>query len=344
MKVLNIKSIPIDKVMLELADLLEAEIIEDCKEFTLSIPKRLGSGYIRGVAFGNGLGFINYACTFNEDVEINFIRNRVHPLKFIYTLDGILVHQFEETEKEQDLEKFQYCVLASQSSFGHVIKFSKDETLMFNSLEIDRRIYYSLMSCSIEKMDEQLKDLFKDVLAKEAFYHKGYYSLEIADIFQQIEDFEGKEAFRKIFLESIVQQMLLQEVTQFDIEVSGENAKVLLKKHEIKAIEEANLIIMNEIANLPTIKEISYRVGLNSNKLQDGFRRMYQTTVNGHVKDKRLEMSKKLLSTSNLTIAEISDQIGITSKSYFSKIFKETYKMSPNEFRKKNSHTTDCNR
>jgi len=202
-------------------------------------------------------------------------------------------------------------------------------------MEINREVYSSYLSCSIEKMDGTLKGLFKDIKAQDSFYYKGFYNLEMADLLGQIEHYDGMVSFRKIFLESMVNRMLLQELSQFEAEYSKDSSVVVLQKHEIAALAEANLIITNEISNLPTIKQISYRVGLNPNKLQDGFKRLYGSTVNAYVRDKRLEISKELLLNTLQNMAEISDQVGITSKSYFSKMFKDVYGMSPNEFRKK---------
>jgi len=337
MKVFKIKSIPIDQVILELGGLLGLSIENECEEYTIKIPASIGSGYIKGVAFPTGLGFINYACTFKEDIEIHYIRNRVHPLKFIYNRNGILNHNFEENDEFIELEPFQYCVLASQSKLGHIFKFSKNTYSVFNSMEINREVYSSYMSCSIEKMDGTLKGLFKDIKAQDSFYYKGFYNLEMADLLAQIEHYDGMVSFRKIFLESMVNRMLLQELSQFEAEYSKDSSVVVLQKHEIAALAEANLIITNEISNLPTIRQISYRVGLNPNKLQDGFKRLYGSTVNAYVRDKRLEISKELLLNTLQNMAEISDQVGITSKSYFSKMFKYVYGMSPNEFRKKNT-------
>ena len=47
----------------------------------------------------------------------------------------------------------------------------------------------------------------------------------------------------------------------------------------------------------------------------------------------RLECSRELLRTTELTIAEIGYKVGFSSPAYFSKCFKDQYNMTPNEFR-----------
>lgn len=49
---------------------------------------------------------------------------------------------------------------------------------------------------------------------------------------------------------------------------------------------------------------------------------------------KRLEFSKRLLSTSNMTVAEIADASGFNSTSYFVKAFKQEFHLTPLQYKK----------
>lgn len=335
MKIFEITSIPIDEVVRELGSLLQTEVINNCGEYYMEIPSHLGTGFIRGVSFDHGLGFIQYGCNFKEDMEIRFIRNGTHPLKFLYVLEGELTHLFNGDKKANKLEKFQQSIVASKSKIGHVLRFYKNLEILLNSLEINRKKFYPKLECSIDEMEKGLRELFKDVDARNTYYHEGYYNLELSDLFQQVQELKCEPGIRKIFLEGMVFQMLYEELHQYYTEKNSRD-KVLLRKNEIAAIEEAVLIIQNEISNLPNIREIAYRVGLNSNKLQDGFKRMYGTTVNKYIREKRIEKAGEYLRNTNLNISEISDKLGLSSRSYFSKIFRNKYGLTPVEFRKKN--------
>ena len=63
---------------------------------------------------------------------------------------------------------------------------------------------------------------------------------------------------------------------------------------------------------------------------------MHQTTVNGYIQHRRMLHAKTLLNDTDFNISEIVEKLGLSSKSYFSKIFKETYGISPSEFRQNN--------
>ena len=49
--------------------------------------------------------------------------------------------------------------------------------------------------------------------------------------------------------------------------------------------------------------------------------------------NRRMQKAKDLLETSDLTISEISIQVGITNLSYFSRIFSEEFGQSPTQFK-----------
>lgn len=48
-----------------------------------------------------------------------------------------------------------------------------------------------------------------------------------------------------------------------------------------------------------------------------------------------MEKARHLMENTNLNITEITYRIGINSRSYFSKLFKERYSMSPKQYMQK---------
>ena len=83
-----------------------------------------------------------------------------------------------------------------------------------------------------------------------------------------------------------------------------------------------------------SVSQLSIDYGLSQAKLQDGFKFIYKRTVTEFIRHIRLEQSRNLMKTTDLNISQIVYSIGFTSRSYFSKIFKEKFGLSPNEFKK----------
>jgi AraC-like DNA-binding protein len=182
-------------------------------------------------------------------------------------------------------------------------------------------------------MSDDLKRLFKDTEAKSEFYHDGFYSLKLADSIQEIESFDEGDFLRKIFLEGKAYQLLTKQILDYQDDLKAIEDRSILRQSEIKLIEKAASILKQELARSQTVETIAKRVGLNANKLQEGFQHLYRMTVNQFVHQTRLEIAKDYLLNTEYSISQIVEELGLTSGSYFSKIFKNRYGVTPSNFR-----------
>lgn len=335
MNSIEVNSLPLKDVIRDIAKLFNISYSENCGEYLLQLPPSVGEGSIRGINFEGGLGLIQYNCLFNEDMEIHFVVNHIHPLKFLYTVEGMLLHRFENEDELHEIEQYQSAIVASNKHNGHVLLFKANQKINVNSLEIDRKKFQSKMECDINSLDNELETLFKDIKANDAFYYNGNYSLGIADILNDMLAFSAENFTRKLFLEGMAYQILTEQILQYQDDQMDENSRMLLRSSELKQIQSISYLIESNISDIPTVENLAKEAGLNVNKLQAGFKKLYGTTVNNFVQVKRLDAAYNLLTKTDLSISEIVDAIGLSSKSYFSKIFKEKHSISPSEFRKK---------
>ena len=97
-------------------------------------------------------------------------------------------------------------------------------------------------------------------------------------------------------------------------------------------IEEA----VNAIKRKPefpyTVTDLSKEYGLSPTKLQEGFKVMEGTTVTNFIRNERLILAEELIQTSDMNISEIVYSIGFTSRSYFSKIFRNKFNCTPKAY------------
>lgn len=286
MNIVEVKSIPINKVMADLAQSFSTDLENNCGEYSLKLPRQWGKGTITGIDFGNGVGLIYYDCTFFKDTEIRFIVNSVHPLKFLYSLEKEFYHRFENEEDVHVVEQYQNVIVASSGHNGHILKFKENSHTVINSLEITRLDFEHKMYCELQTLDEELNKLFKDTAAVKTFYYKGYYSLKISDLFYAMLQIKKDGIVRKILLEATALSMLGEEILQYQdsLKKDDDGSKGLLTRVEVKLIDEASLLIRTEIEDLGTVEMIARKVGLNVNKLQNGFQYMYNLSVNDYVK------------------------------------------------------------
>lgn len=105
-----------------------------------------------------------------------------------------------------------------------------------------------------------------------------------------------------------------------------------LNTFEMKQLEILTEQIKKEPEKQYTIKEICKQTGLSVSKLQLGFKEMHNTTVALFIRNVRLEMALDLLTKTNMNIAEVVYSIGLTSRSYFCRVFKKRFKCSPKNY------------
>ncbi|MGB6150787.1 MAG: AraC family transcriptional regulator [Pricia sp.] len=335
MKTIQVNSLPLKDVIADIARAFGVDYTASCDEYALFLPTQVGEGWIRGINFENGLGILQYDCTFVEDTEIQFVINEVHPLKFLYCTEGELVHSFGESNNLHTIEKYKKAIVASSKHNGHILHFKAGIHVVVNSLEIARNRFAQKVACDLKSLNKPLKDLFTDVKASKEFYYDGFYSLQLADSFTEIEAFDGDNFLRKLFLEGKAYQVLTRQIIEYLDDLKEENKRSVLKTADVRQIKEAAALLRDELSNGQTIKSLSKQVGLNPNKLQKGFQHFYNASVNQYLHTIRLEHAKELLLNTNHSIAQIVEAVGLSSKSYFSKIFKEKYGDKPSQFRSK---------
>ena len=333
MKTIVARSIPFKDVMSDLAKEMGTTFSKSCEEFILEIPSNFGSGTIKGINFSEGIGVLMYDCMFYEDLEIQFILDEVHPLKFLFCERGSFKHSFEESPREHLVEELQNIIVSSDRNKGHILKFKANVHATVNSLEIDRKKFIKAMTCEIEGLNSILESLFLDIEGDKLFYYHGSYSLKMANAFSQIAAFPQKEFERNLFLHGHAYNMLSIQILEYQDALSSEDSRSILLKREINLVKKAARIIDEDILNFDTVQNLSQSVGLNQNKLQNGFKELFGNTVNGYVQDKRLAVASGLIKNSEHSFSEIAYMVGISSKSYFSKIFKERYGITPSKIR-----------
>ncbi len=81
--------------------------------------------------------------------------------------------------------------------------------------------------------------------------------------------------------------------------------------------------------------------GLSIYSLSRLFTNQIGTSFSDYVNRHRLDAACLLLCSTHLAISEISDKVGFSNASYFSKMFKQTYHTSPSSYRKEHADSLD---
>lgn len=329
---IDVNTLPVKDIIQDISEKLGAPVRDDSGELVIDIPEEFGEGFIRGSSFDSGIGIVSYFCRFNQDVEINFSLNTVHPLKFIFCSEGTVTHYFQEDEILHPIDPFQNIIVSSSGYNGHVLKFKANVQTHVSSLEIIRSSFSHRTNYNFRDLDPTLQELFQDEVSKKQFFYQGNYSLKAADIMEEIntKDFTG--FLRSVYLEGKSYQMLVIQIAQYQDDESLEKLPKILRKSDIQKVDYVARRIQGDLGSNLSVESLAKEAGTNVNKLQEGFKYVYDLTVNKYIQHKKLEAAKEMLMTSEKNISEIVLAIGLNNRSYFSKIFKEKYGVNPKYF------------
>lgn len=327
-----VKALPVEEIIESLSKQLKTPIKRDGGERTIELPEKMGQGFIRGTSLTSGVGIIEYNVTFYKDIEIHFTINQTHPLKFIFCSEGRVNHAFEENMDTHTIDTYQNVIVSSSGHNGHILYFKANETSHVFSLEIIRAEFNKRKNFGYKDIDPKLKKLFEDDVARELFFYQGNYSIQAANIVEAMASKEHTGFLRSIFLEGKAFEMLAKQISQFNDDQQNGNKSVLLRRSDVEKVKRAVEIINKDLNHNYSVDQLAKEVGTNVNKLQEGFKYMFDLTVNKYVQQVKLEAAKNMLSNSDHNISQIVGQIGLNNRSYFSKIFKEKYGVTPKHF------------
>ena len=106
----------------------------------------------------------------------------------------------------------------------------------------------------------------------------------------------------------------------------------LIQKYS-NPIRQTIAFIHQNLGNTLTLEIIAQNVGFSRTYITHRFKKEVGITPMQYILNKRIEIAKQLLISTNRSIQNIANSVGITDWSYFSKLFKENVGTTPTEYR-----------
>ncbi len=331
MKTTSIKTAKIKNIFNQLCQKLKGTLSVSANEYILEIDNELGQGSIRGITFKGGISYVEFDVLFREDFTLAIDSPNASPIYFAYCSQGSLMHSFGTTTKKRELHKFQTGILTSKTGQEHCLHFKKDD----NALKTSLIVVNTTSEAAAQKKDLNFKlhqTFFKT--DDENFMYVGSLNLKIEDKIQQLKAIKEEGMVRSLNLEGLVHMILALEIKQHtdDLENLGKNIGSLTVR-EMEEIRELSSFIQNYPEVQFTLQYLSRKSGLSPTKLQEGFKSMHDRTVSDYIREVRVQKAEELIKNTDLNISEVVYTIGLTSRSYFSKIFKQKYDCSPKRYK-----------
>ena len=103
-------------------------------------------------------------------------------------------------------------------------------------------------------------------------------------------------------------------------------------EENVEKIKTAKRIVIENMAEPPSLQQLADEVGLSVAKLKEGFKHLYGESVFNFLLDYKLEYARKQLLSRKFNVSEISLQIGYSTASHFISAFKKKYGTTPKQY------------
>lgn len=301
------------------------------RETELNIDKDIAVGSIKGINLENGITFLEFDLTCNEDIKIVVDNSNKETVNFIYCSEGNMRHAFGNSNNTTLIEAFQTSIIANINSSTNTILFDKDSEIKTTLISVNVGSKYKTNS-----IKNKIKETFL-TSKNEDFFYCGSHNIKILETIKQINSVDKQGVVRSLLINGLVNVVLALEIEQHDKDINSLNEdSVSLTKSEFEIIKEMSDYINNFYDSNLQINLLQRKSGLTAAKLQEGFKLMHGLTICEYVRSVRLTKAENLISKSELNISEIVYSLGFSSRSYFSKIFKEKFGCSPTTYKKQN--------
>ena len=223
------------------------------------------------------------------------------------------------------------------------------------------RVAYTQKGSADENVETLLMQVYEDIRFRE-------FKKAAEGIRRTVSRIEQEGSMSNIYVRHIFIEILSRLSQYSDVLTNNESmeaAKFILTVPDIWSIEESVLailekaekkkkssyandstmvvdkviaIIRSEYKNPSlTMEYIAQRVFLSPNYLSAMFRRLKGESINGFIKNYRLERARELLKNSNIKVKDIAGLVGFASDGYFATVFRKAEGMSATEYREQNS-------
>lgn len=257
---------------------------------------------------------------------IDFPSHKHNYIEFNYVYQGKLTQIIDN--KEITLQKGELIFL--NQYITHEIRASSEEDIIINFIVRPEFFDYIITLLDNENIISKflLTTLYTDYDEGEYLYFKVSERKNIQDLVEKIiTELYTSSIMKKATIKLLVGLLLVELIKNSqDIEIySVDNYEKMLIIQSLKYIEE--------FYNKATLLELSEKLNQPDYKLSKLIKKHTEMTFKELLQEKKLSKAVELIKSTNYSVVEILEYIGYENPTYFYKIFKEKFGMTPREYK-----------
>ncbi|MCG8362200.1 MAG: AraC family transcriptional regulator [Pseudanabaenales cyanobacterium] len=134
---------------------------------------------------------------------------------------------------------------------------------------------------------------------------------------------------KRLYLESKALELIALQLAKLNERQPYLPSSTSLKPDDIDRIHVARDILICHLDNPPSLLSLAKQSGINSFKLKQGFRQVFNTTVFGYLHAYRMEEARRLLGLGDLSVTQVAQTVGYAHPGKFAAAFKKKFGITP---------------
>ena len=254
-----------------------------------------------------------------------------------------------EREIDSTFIQFHFCTKGTAdfvfNDGNYTLNITEDTSLLLYNPQRDLPIHLELQPhswlvsfvISIKKFhglfskDANYITFLTDDNKDKKYYTDGKISPSMAVVLNQLISFSLHESIKPLYFKGKVYELLSLYFNRTE-DADIEQCPFLVDEENVAKLKKAKDIIIANMAEPPTLQELSETIGLSLKKLKEGFKQIYGDTVYGFLFDYKMEVARKLLESDDYNVNEVALKVGYSTASHFIAAFKKKFGTTPKKY------------
>jgi len=272
--------------------------------------------------------------------------------------DGFFVLTYKNDENtvqilERDIDstfiQFHFCTKGSAAFVfnqgNYTLNIIGDTSLLLYNPQRDLPIHLELQPhswlvsfvISIKKFhglfsqDANYVTFLSDENKNKKYYTDGKINPFMAVVLNQLISFNLNSSIKPLYFKGKVYELLSLYFNRSE-DADIEQCPFLVDEVNVAKLKKAKDIIIANMAEPPTLQELSEQIDLSLKKLKEGFKQIYGDTVYGFLFDYKMEVARKLLESGEHNVNEVGLKVGYSTSSHFIAAFKKKFGTTPKKY------------
>jgi AraC-like DNA-binding protein len=294
----------------------------------LTIPEKVGQGYIRKLSFGEEFKITMHHYMLKEDLIIkrntSGLGNELITI-FFYSNEQALGIAYNNQQDIQFTERNDSAIQVTSNDLSSTIRFPAGHHIHYAVIAIMPAYLKKLLK--LQKPNSTLETItttgnsflfFENMAAETKLLLKNLGTLDMSDDLSQFYmHIKVQELLYQLF-----QKLAKRESVPHQNINNADAARLLIIRNEV----------ISDLSTPPVLAELAHLAAMSETKLKLLFKQSFGDTIYNYFQRARMEEAAFLLKQGKRSVAEVGYELGFANLSHFSRLFEKHYGSTPKRF------------